>query len=51
MPYSTQVGDVPRMRFSRFEKPDGSLYAAEVMGEDGFSSDMSLLYHKEAPTA
>lgn len=50
MPYFMQVGDVPRKRFSRFEKTDGSFYAAEVMGEDGFSSDMSLLYHKEAPT-
>lgn len=50
MPYFMQVGEIPRKRFSRFEKADGSLYAAEVMGEEGFSSDMSLLYHKEAPT-
>ena len=50
MPYFNRVGEVPRKRFSQFRKPDGSLYATEVMGEEGFSSDMSLLFHREAPT-
>ncbi|MEV7013957.1 cupin domain-containing protein [Streptosporangium sp. NPDC051022] len=50
MPYFTRVGDVPRKRFSQFRRPDGGLYATEVMGEEGFSSDMSLLFHKNAPT-
>jgi homogentisate 1,2-dioxygenase len=50
MPYFTSVGDVPRKRFSQFPRPDGRLHATEVMGEEGFSSDMSLLFHREAPT-
>ncbi|MGD9944323.1 MAG: homogentisate 1,2-dioxygenase [Burkholderiaceae bacterium] len=51
MPYFMQVGDVPRKRFSQFRRDDGKLYAAEVMGEEGFSSDMSLLYHRHPPSA
>ncbi len=50
MPYFTRVGDVPRKRFSQFRRPDGRLFATEVMGEEGFSSDMSLLFHRDAPT-
>ena len=50
MPYFTRVGDVPRKRFSQFRGPSGGLYATEVMGEEGFSSDMSLLFHQQAPT-
>src|SRR4029453_11497723 len=30
---------------------DGSLYAEELMGQEGFSSDASLLYHRHLPTA
>lgn len=51
MPYFMQVGEVPRKRFSQFRRDDGKLYAAEVMGEEGFSSDMSLLYHRSPPSA
>lgn len=51
MPYFMQVGDVPRKRFSQFRSPEGKLYAAEVMGEEGFSSNMSLLYHRHPPSA
>lgn len=51
MPYFMQTGDIPRKRFSQFRRPDGTLYAAEVMGEEGFSSDMSLLYHRAPPSA
>ena len=32
-------------------QPDGSLYAEELMGVEGFSSDSSLLYHRHLPTA
>ena len=35
----------------RTEKPDGSLYHEELMGEEGFSADSALLYHHNAPTA
>ena len=51
MPYYRRVGDVPRKRHIQFRQPDGSLYAEELMGQEGFSSDSSLLYHRYRPTA
>jgi len=44
------VGQVPRKRHTQFRQPDGRLYAEELMGEEGFSSDSALLYHRELPT-
>src|SRR5437763_13193851 len=51
MPYYRAVGEVPRKRHTQFRKPDGSLYAEELMGVEGFSSDSALLYHQHLPTA
>src|SRR6266508_2322598 len=51
MPYYRRVGDVPPKRHTQFRSPDGALYAEELMGQDGFSSTSSLLYHRHAPTA
>ncbi|MEU8177328.1 homogentisate 1,2-dioxygenase domain-containing protein [Microbispora hainanensis] len=51
MPYYRVVGEVPRKRHVQFRAPDGGLYKEELMGEEGFSSDSSLLYHRYAPTA
>jgi homogentisate 1,2-dioxygenase len=51
MPYYRVSGEIPRKRHVRFRGPAGELYAEELMGEEGFSSDSSLLYHKHAPTA
>jgi homogentisate 1,2-dioxygenase len=51
MPYYRVAGDIPRKRHIRFQRPDGGLYAEELMGEEGFSSDSSLLYHVHPPTA
>ncbi|TDC00756.1 homogentisate 1,2-dioxygenase [Nonomuraea longispora] len=51
MPYYRVVGEVPRKRHVQFRRPDGGLYAEELMGEEGFSSDSSLLYHRHLPTA
>src|SRR6266508_2168139 len=51
MPFYRSVGDVPRKRHTQFRRPDGGLYAEELMGQEGFSSDMSLLYHRHLPTA
>jgi homogentisate 1,2-dioxygenase len=51
MPYYRRVGEVPRKRHIQFRKPDGGLYAEELMGQEGFSSDSSLLYHRHRPTA
>jgi homogentisate 1,2-dioxygenase len=51
MPYYRVVGEIPRKRHVQFRRPDGGLYAEELMGEEGFSSDSSLLYHVHPPTA
>jgi len=50
MPYYRAVGEIPRKRHTQFRQPDGSLYAEELMGVEGFSSDSALLYHRHAPT-
>ena len=51
MPYYRSVGVVPRKRHTQFRRPDGGLYAEELMGQEGFSADSSLLYHRYPPTA
>ena len=51
MPFYRSVGQIPRKRHIQFHKPDGSLYAEELMGVEGFSSDSALLYHEHPPTA
>ena len=51
MPYYRSVGEVPRKRHIQFRQPDGGLYHEELMGQEGFSSDSSLLYHRRPPTA
>ena len=51
MPYFMSIGQVPRKRFSQFPDEQGKLFSAEVMGEEGFSSNMSLLYHRHPPSA
>jgi homogentisate 1,2-dioxygenase len=51
MPYYRTVGEVPPKRHTQFRQPDGSLYAEELMGQEGFSADSSLLYHRYLPTA
>jgi homogentisate 1,2-dioxygenase len=51
MPYYRRVGEVPPKRHTQFRTPDGGLYAEELMGQEGFSSDSSLLYHRYPPTA
>jgi len=51
MPYYRRVGDVPRKRHIRFERPGGGLHSEELMGVEGFSADSALLYHRQPPTA
>ncbi|WP_112247087.1 homogentisate 1,2-dioxygenase [Kribbella monticola] len=51
MVFYRQVGQVPPKRHTQFRKPDGGLYYEELMGEEGFSSDSSLLYHSGVPSA
>lgn len=50
MPFYRSVGEIPRKRHIQFHQPDGSLYAEELIGEEGFSYDSALLYHKFIPT-
>ena len=38
-------GEIPHKRHTQFRKPDGSLYAEELFGVEGFAGRASLLYH------
>ncbi|HET9422486.1 MAG TPA: homogentisate 1,2-dioxygenase domain-containing protein [Nocardioides sp.] len=51
MAHYRRVGEVPPQRHTQHRAPDGSLYYEELMGEEGFSSDSSLLYHRGVPSA
>ncbi|MGH3712542.1 MAG: homogentisate 1,2-dioxygenase [Micromonosporaceae bacterium] len=51
MAHYRAAGAVPPKRHTQHRGPDGSLYFEELMGEEGFSSDSSLLYHKSIPSA
>ena len=45
-----KLGEIPRKRHIQFRKEDGSLYYEELFGNEGFSSDSSLIYHINPPT-
>jgi homogentisate 1,2-dioxygenase len=49
--YYRSVGDLPRTRHTAFRDGTGRLRYEELMGEEGFSSDSSLLYHRGVPSA
>ncbi|MGF7236464.1 MAG: homogentisate 1,2-dioxygenase [Frankia sp.] len=51
MAYYRQSGDLPHKRHTQHRRPDGGLYYEELMGNEGFSSDSSLLYHRNIPSA
>jgi homogentisate 1,2-dioxygenase len=51
MAYYRSVGAIPRTRHTQFRDPEGNLYYEELMGEEGFASDSSLLYHRGVPSA
>jgi homogentisate 1,2-dioxygenase len=51
MAYYQRRGAVPPKRHTQHRDADGRLYFEELMGEEGFSSDSSLLYHREIPSA
>ncbi|MEO6067730.1 MAG: homogentisate 1,2-dioxygenase [Gemmatimonadales bacterium] len=50
MPFYHTLGQIPRKRHTIFRKPDGGLYAEELMGHEGFVGTSSLLYHTWPPT-
>jgi homogentisate 1,2-dioxygenase len=43
-------GNVPHKRHTQHRAPDGSLYAEELFGMEGFTGRSSLLYHLRPPT-
>jgi homogentisate 1,2-dioxygenase len=51
MAHYQRVGEVPPKRHTQFRNTDGGLHYEELMGEEGFSSDSSLLYHRGVPSA
>ncbi len=51
MAHYRRLGTVPPKRHTQHRDPDGRLYYEELMGEEGFSSDSSLLYHRGVPSA
>ncbi|MPZ62958.1 MAG: homogentisate 1,2-dioxygenase [Propionibacteriales bacterium] len=51
MAYYRRLGDVPPKRHTQFRDPEGNLQYEELMGEEGFSSDASLLHHRGVPSA
>lgn len=50
MPFYQRIGQVPPKRHTQFRKPDGSLYAEELISTEGFSSIYSIVYHNYPPT-
>ncbi|HET7328498.1 MAG TPA: homogentisate 1,2-dioxygenase domain-containing protein [Nocardioidaceae bacterium] len=51
MVHYQRVGEVPPKRHTQFRDERGRLRYEELMGEEGFSSDSSLLYHQGVPSA
>ena len=51
MAFYRQLGNIPPKRHTQHRDESGNLYYEELMGEEGFSSDSSLLYHREIPSA
>ena len=50
MPIYHTLGTIPSKRHTAFRKPDGSLYAEELVSTEGFSGMYSLVYHTHPPT-
>jgi len=51
MAHYRAVGRLPRQRHTQLRDDDGHLFREELMGEEGFSSDSSLLYRRGVPSA
>ena len=51
MPYYRNIGNVPPKRHTQHRDEQGRLYYEELMGEEGFSSSSSLLYHRNHPSS
>ncbi|MGW4369624.1 homogentisate 1,2-dioxygenase [Nocardia takedensis] len=51
MAFYRQVGSVPPKRHTAHRDEHGALLHEELMGEEGFSGDSALLYHRGLPPA
>jgi homogentisate 1,2-dioxygenase len=51
MSFYRRIGTVPPKRHTQHRDERGNLYYEELMGEEGFSGDSSLLYHRALPPA
>jgi homogentisate 1,2-dioxygenase len=51
MPHYHRLGQIPPKRHIQFRKPDGNLYAEQLVSTEGFSAEYSLVYHCYPPTA
>ena len=51
MTFYVKVGDVPRKRHTWHRDGEGRRLAEELMGEEGFRGESSLLYHRRSPSA
>lgn len=50
MPHYHKSGQIPPKRHTQFRKPDGSLYAEQLVSTEGFSDAYSTTYHHYPPT-
>lgn len=50
MPFYHRLGKYPAKRHTQFRKPDGALYAEELVSTEGFNSIYALIYHCHPPT-
>jgi len=50
MPHYHKLGQIPSKRHTVFKKPDGNLYAEQLVSTEGFSDIYSLMYHCNPPT-
>ena len=51
MVYYHKLGALPRHRHTALYDDNGKLLYEELIGEEGFSLDSSLLYHRHVPSA
>jgi homogentisate 1,2-dioxygenase len=50
MPHYHSLGKIPHKRHIQFRKPDGGLFAEQLVSTEGFSDNYSLVYHSNPPT-
>ena len=51
MPHYQRIGEVPAKRHVAHRGADGALRFEELMGQEGFASSSTLLYHERSPSA